>query len=81
MKNTLFFIIFVLAIVSILYFISGKKYPQMPSDPIHSGATVDSMCNGCHGPKGKFPKKPQHPPKDECLKCHKIKIIPAEQQK
>ena len=81
MKNTLFFIIFALAVVGILYFISGKKYPQMPSDSIHGGATVDLMCNECHGPQGKFPKKPKHPPKDECFKCHKIKSIPAAQQK
>jgi len=50
MKNALFFIIFVLAIVSILYDTSGKKYPQMPSDPIHTGARVDLMCNECYGP-------------------------------
>ena len=81
MKNTLFFIVFVLATVGILYFISGKKYPQMPADTIHGGATVESMCNECHGPQGKFPKKPEHPPKDECFKCHKKKIIPAAQQK
>ncbi|MGO9614492.1 MAG: cytochrome c3 family protein [Dissulfurispiraceae bacterium] len=81
MKNTLFFIIFVLAIISILYFISGKKYPQIPSDAIHSGIKVESMCNECHGPQGKFPKKPQHPPKDECFKCHKIKRAPTTQQK
>ena len=80
MKNTLFFIFFVLVIVGILYFISGKKYPQMPSNLIHSSTTVD-MCNKCHGPKGKFPKKPAHPPKVECFKCHKTKRIPAALQK
>jgi hypothetical protein len=81
MKNTFFFIIFVLAVVGILYLISGKKYPPMPSDPIHNIAAADFMCNECHGPQGKFPKKPEHPPKDECLKCHKTKGIPAAQPK
>ncbi|MGO9377782.1 MAG: hypothetical protein ACLP29_04415 [Dissulfurispiraceae bacterium] len=81
MKNTLFFLIFVLVIVGILYSLSGKKYPQMPSDPVHRGATEESMCNECHGPQGKFPRKPEHPPKDECFKCHKTIKLPSAVQK
>jgi predicted CXXCH cytochrome family protein len=77
MKNTLFFLIFVLVTVGILYSISGKKYPQMPSDPSHRGATAESMCNECHGTRGKFPKKLGHPQKDECFKCHKTKVTAA----
>jgi hypothetical protein len=81
MKNTLLFFIFVVVVVGILYFISDKKYPQMPADPVHNGATEALMCNECHGPQGKFPKKPGHPPKDECFKCHETKVIPMAQTK
>ena len=73
MKNTLYFLIFVVAVVGVLYFLSSKEYPDMPSDRIHNMAIDPAICNGCHGPDGKFPKKPGHPPKEACLKCHKLK--------
>jgi len=73
MKNTIIFILFVLAVTGFLFSISGKKYPQMPADTDHSGVTDTAICLGCHDAGKVYPRKETHPPKFECLKCHKQK--------
>ncbi len=73
MKNSLIFALFVIAVLAFLYSISGKKYPQMPADASHLGLTETTTCLDCHGPGKQHPQKPGHPPKTECLKCHKQK--------
>ena len=71
MKNTIMFVVFVLVVVGFLYAISEKKYPQMPADANHLGMTEIAVCLECHGPGKIYPQKPAHPPKSECLACHK----------
>jgi len=73
MKNTIMFAVFIIAVVGFLYAISGKKYPQMPADANHLGVIEIAICQECHGPGKQYPQKPAHPPKSECLKCHKQK--------
>lgn len=75
MKNTVIFIVFVLAVLGFLFSISGKKYPQLPADADHSGLTETTTCLNCHGPDKVYPRKPEHPPKEECLNCHKHKRL------
>jgi len=75
MKNTLIFVAFALLVVGFLYAISGKKYPQMPADANHPGVTEPAACMECHGQGKLYPQKPSHPPKNECLKCHKLKRL------
>ncbi len=73
MKSKASFIIFVVAVVGVLliYTFTGKEYPAIPSDDFHRGVTTDAGCMGCHGPGKKYEMKKTHPPKFECLKCHK----------
>ena len=73
MKSTVIFIVFVLAVLGFLYAISGKKYSQMPADANHLGVTETELCIECHGPGKRYAQKAGHPPKFECLKCHKQK--------
>ncbi|MFA5354996.1 MAG: hypothetical protein WC291_12270 [Thermodesulfovibrionales bacterium] len=73
MKKTIGFVIFVLAIVGLLYSISGKKFPRIPDNPIHKGIASEEVCMSCHGPDKEQPLKKEHPPKFECFKCHKTK--------
>lgn len=75
MKNTVIFIVFVLAVLGLLYAISGQKYIQMPADQNHIGVTDTVLCMECHGPGRHYAQKPAHPPKFECLKCHKQKVV------
>jgi hypothetical protein len=74
MKNTVGLAIFVLAVLLLLFFLSSnKKVPPIPSDALHSGITMDTGCAACHGPGKQAPLKPNHPPKEQCLVCHKKK--------
>ncbi|MHB8882219.1 MAG: c-type cytochrome [Thermodesulfovibrionales bacterium] len=75
MKNNIIFIVFILIVVGFLLSISGKKYPQIPATKAHLGITEAAACLTCHGPDGERPRKPAHPPKDDCLKCHKKKRV------
>ena len=74
MKNTLIFLIFVLAVLGLLYAISGRRVPPpfIPADGLHAGAgNSASACMDCHGPGKEAQLKAKHPPKYECFKCHK----------
>ena len=74
MKNTIGFTVFVLVVLLFLFFLSsGKKVPNIPSDALHSVITTDASCAACHGPGKQAPLKPTHPPKEQCLVCHKAK--------
>jgi len=73
MKNTLIFIVFVLAVLGLLYAISGKRVPPplIPADSCRIVPGDTAVCMDCHGPGKKAPRKAKHPPKHECFKCHK----------
>lgn len=74
MKNTLGFILFAAAVLLVLFFLSsGKKPPFIPADARHQSITTDAACTECHAPGKQAPLKPSHPPKEQCLVCHKAK--------
>jgi cytochrome c553 len=75
MRNNVLFAVFIVVILVFLFSISGKKYPQIPADSAHQQITDAGQCLTCHGSDGKHPRKPSHPPKDECTKCHKKKRL------
>lgn len=75
MKNTLIFIAFVLVVLGLLFAISGSRAPQIQRDAIHNGLSSDAPCMECHGIGMPNARKPGHPPKDECLKCHRFKRV------
>jgi flagellin-like protein len=71
--NTVIFIVFVLVVVGVLFAISGDRSPRVPDDQNHAVITDDAACLECHGPGKYAERKPDHPPKDQCLICHKVK--------
>ena len=72
-KQTLVFIIFVLAVVGVLYSISGDRSPRIPDNEAHRVVDSNAICMGCHAPGMEHARKPNHPPKDDCIYCHKTK--------
>ncbi len=75
MKKNLSFIVFAAAVLLVLAVLSsGKKPPLIPSDAAHSVVTTESGCIGCHGQGRTAPLKPSHPPKEQCLVCHKTRL-------
>lgn len=73
MKNTLSFVVFVLLVLGLLYAISGTRSPRIPEDSYHTVIDNDALCMECHSAGGSAPRKETHPPKDQCLECHKVK--------
>jgi len=74
MKKNLLPIIFIFTILAVLYFISSRqRVPLIPADALHQNIVSNEACALCHGPGGKAPLKASHPPKEQCLVCHKSK--------
>jgi len=72
MKKNIGIIVFVLAILAFLFLLSNqKKAPLLPGDEAHKQVLSISLCQACHGPGKQSPLKPSHPPKEQCLLCHK----------
>ncbi len=73
MKSTWSLILLAAVIVGALYFISttGKKAPAIPGDDVHHAITKQEDCVQCHAPGKQAPLKATHPPKEQCLVCHK----------
>jgi hypothetical protein len=73
MKNSLSLIIAAAAVLLLLYFLSssGEKPPPIPPDTTHAGLTTNDVCMPCHGAGKEAPLKDTHPPKEQCVICHK----------
>ena len=69
------FVVGILAVVAILYILSvtGAKPPAIPPDVEHAAARTVGECKVCHSADGPSPLKKEHPPKDQCFGCHKVK--------
>ena len=73
MKNSIIFVVFVIIVVAALSLISGKRSPRIPEDATHALITDNKACMECHNPGKPAALKADHPPKTECLICHKTK--------
>lgn len=73
MKHVAMYVAFMLAVVGLLFALSDTKSPRIPDDENHVAFTVEESCWECHGPEGIAPRSEKHPPKDQCLECHKVK--------
>jgi hypothetical protein len=66
-------IVAALILIFLFYLSSSHKVPAVPHDERHKNATTDASCTECHAPGREAPLKAAHPPKEQCLLCHKIK--------
>jgi cytochrome c553 len=74
MKNNIVLAVSALALVAFLFFLSSRqKAPALPADEAHRQVLSNALCLSCHGPGKPSPLKPSHPPKEQCLLCHKAK--------
>ncbi len=73
MKGTFGLVIAAVVIVLGLFFLSstGKKPPLIPQNAAHTGITTAEGCAACHAPGRSSPLREKHPPKEQCLVCHK----------
>lgn len=71
MRNNILFAVFIILVIVILVMISGEKSPRIPLDDVHAAALTEQDCLGCHGQGMAHERSREHPPKDQCLLCHK----------
>ncbi len=78
MKQVLIFIVFVAVVLGVFFAVSTDKPPFMPSDGEHLAALAAAgqdkspvPCRACHAPGMSASLGPAHPPKEQCLRCHK----------
>jgi hypothetical protein len=73
MKHIATFVLFVAVILGFFFAITGKRAAYIPADADHRGIVVAAACLDCHAPGKPAALKKEHPPKDQCLACHKRK--------
>ncbi len=73
MKKSLSLVAVAAGVLLFLFLLSesGKKPPLIPADSLHARALTDGACLMCHAPGMRAPLKETHPPKEQCLVCHK----------
>jgi cytochrome c553 len=73
MKNWILFAVFVALILGFFLAISRDRAAYIPDDDSHRGVTEVSVCRRCHAAGTEQALSAEHPPKDQCLECHKRK--------
>ena len=73
LRNNIIFVAAVLGVLGLLYAISGERSNRIPDDSTHIVDMKPADCLQCHGPGMVRPRTEKHPPKDDCMKCHKRK--------
>jgi mono/diheme cytochrome c family protein len=48
----------------------SRQPPLLPADAAHAEAAGTPACLECHGPGRPFPRGPNHPLGEDCLRCH-----------
>jgi hypothetical protein len=64
--------LFVVGTLTVLSFI-GTPRPRVPFDERHGRPLVVAACRDCHAPGKEAPLPAAHPPKEQCLTCHRAK--------
>ncbi|MEK6742528.1 MAG: hypothetical protein AABZ15_02910 [Nitrospirota bacterium] len=61
------------AAMMVVFALADRNAPFIPSDVFHTIVINNSACTTCHTPGKQAPLKVSHPPKEECMFCHRMK--------
>jgi hypothetical protein len=70
MKKNFIFIAVTALVILLLYLLSTENVVPIPFDENHMAVNKEEMCLNCHDENKEYPRKKEHPPKDQCFKCH-----------
>jgi len=75
MKSTRSLVAAGAVVVAMLWYLSStaKKAPFIPADKIHRILATQEACIACHAEGKQAPLKADHPLKEQCLVCHKLR--------
>jgi hypothetical protein len=71
-KKTVLLLVAAGRLVAALTLVSRRTRPfALPADPAHRDLSGNPGCAPCHAEGAAHPVGPRHPPKDDCLLCHR----------
>jgi hypothetical protein len=76
-KSSALFIVFIFLILFILWNAPPIEGPPIPNDDEHSNIEEETSCMECHIFEELLKGNTYHPPKTECLECHRTTVAPA----
>lgn len=72
-KNLVFFGGALLVVGTLSFLAGGRPTRYVPQDEYHPRPLAVALCRDCHAPGKTAPQSAQHPPKDQCMLCHRDK--------
>jgi len=76
-KSSALFIVFILLILFILWNAPSIEGPPIPNDDDHSTIEEETSCIEYHIFEELLKGNNYHPPKTECLECHRATVTTA----
>ncbi len=70
-KNLLFFAGALLVVGSLSFLAGARPARYVPQDENHPRPLLIAQCRDCHAPGKIAPQQAKHPPKDQCMLCHR----------
>ena len=70
MMKSILYLLLILTVPLTLYILSLETVSPTPYDEEHINAKTVQECLECHGEGMEYPRLEDHPPKDQCFKCH-----------
>ncbi len=72
-KNLVFFGGALLMVGSLTFLAGARKTRYVPQDEHHPRPLAVALCRDCHAPGKMAPQLAKHPPKEQCMLCHRDK--------
>ena len=70
-KNLVFFGGALLMVGTLAVLSGDRKARYVPIDENHPRPLAVALCRDCHAPGKMAPQQAKHPPKDQCMLCHR----------
>jgi cytochrome c553 len=70
-KNLVFFGGSLLMVGTLTFLAAERKTRYVPEDEHHPRPLAVALCRDCHAPGKMSPQLAKHPPKDQCMLCHR----------
>ena len=61
------------AAMMVVFALADRHVPFIPRDIFHTIVINNAACRTCHTPGKQAQMKASHPPKEECMLCHKTR--------